>query len=72
MEAPVKIVRIDKFTSKKGNPCAFVFVSENNDIPYRVLVYDQDMLSRIPAIGATVKATIEPDSNLFGTLRLKW
>lgn len=72
MEAPVKIVRVDKFTSKKGNPCAFVFVSENNDIPYRVLVYDQDMLSRIPAIGATVKATIEPDSNLFGTLRLKW
>lgn len=72
MEAAVKIVRVDKFTSKKGNPCAFVYVSENNDIPYRVLVYDQDMLSRIPGVGSSVKAYVESDSNLFGTLRLRW
>lgn len=72
MEAAVKVVRIDKFTSKKGNPCAFVFVSENNDIPFRVLVYDKDLMSRLPAPGATVKLVSSVNSDLFGTLELRW
>lgn len=72
MEAAVKVVRVDKFTSKKGNPCAFVFVSENNDIPFRILVYDKDLMSRLPAPGATVKLRNSVDNNLFGTLELVW
>lgn len=72
METAVKVVRVDTFTSKKGNPCAFVFVSENNDVPFRVLVYDKDLLSRIPPKGATVKLRNSVDSNMFGTLELVW
>lgn len=72
MEAAVKVVSVQKFTSKKGNPCAFVYVSENNSVPFRVLVYDQDLLSRIPANGATVKLTTDIDFNMFGTLKLLW
>lgn len=72
MEAAVKVVSVQKFTSKKGNPCAFVYVSENNGVPFRVLVYDQDLLSRIPANGATVKLTTDIDFNMFGTLKLLW
>ena len=72
MEAPVKVVRVDKFTSKRGNPCAFVFVSENNDIPFKILVYDKDLISRLPAPGSTVKLRNSVDNNLFGTLELVW
>lgn len=72
MEAAVKVVRVDKFTSKKGNPCAFVFVSENNDVPFRILVYDKDLMSRLPAPGATVKLVSSVNSDLFGTLELRW
>lgn len=72
MEAPVKVVSVQKFTSKKGNPCAFVYVSENNGVPFRVLVYDQELLSRIPDTGSTVKLTNDIDFNMFGTLKLLW
>lgn len=72
MEAAVKVVRVDKFTSKKGNPCAFVFVSENNDVPFRVLVYDKDLVSRLPEVGKIVKLRNGVDSNMFGTLELVW
>lgn len=72
MEAAVKVVSVHKFTSKRGNPCAFVYVSENNGVPFRVLVFDQDLLSRIPATGATVKLTTDIDFNMFGTLKLLW
>lgn len=72
MEAAVKVVRVDKFTSKKGNPCAFVFVSENNDIPFRILVYDKDLMSRLPAPGQTIKLVNSVNSDLFGTLELRW
>lgn len=72
MEGAVKVVSVQKFTSKKGNPCAFVYVSENNGVPFRVLVYDKDLLSRIPANGATIKLTTDIDFNMFGTLKLLW
>lgn len=72
MEAAVKVVMVNKFTSKKGNPCAFVFVSENNGVPFRVLVYDKDLLARIPDVGSTIKMKTGIDNNMFGTLELVW
>lgn len=72
MEAAVKVVMVNKFTSKKGNPCAFVFVSEDNGVPFRVLVYDKDLVGRLPQVGQTVKLRNGINGDMFGTLELVW
>lgn len=72
MITEVTVVGINKFISKKGNPCAFIFVSENNGIPFRVLVYDKDQLSKPVAVGDVIELSTSVDNNMFGTLTLSW
>lgn len=72
MKSDVTVVGINKFISKKGNPCAFIFVSENNGIPFRVLVFDKDQLNKPVAVGDVIELSTSMDNNMFGTLKLTW
>lgn len=72
MKTEVTVVGINKFISKKGNPCAFIFVSENSGIPFRVLVFDRDQLSKPVAVGDVIELSTSVDNNMFGTLTLSW
>lgn len=72
MQSKVKVVKVDKFTSKKGNPCAFVYVSENNGFPFRILIYDAVQVSHLPQLGSECTLYTDIDSQLFGILKLNW
>ena len=43
----VTCIRVDKFVSKKGTSCAWVWVSiPKNPMPYKILCYDVDSISK--------------------------
>lgn len=69
MKIPCKVVKIDLFTSKKGNKCAFVWVAVNGlGIPCRILCYKD--IDKLPSVGSDAYLTITANSDLFGTLEL--
>lgn len=47
MEFEALCIRVDKFISKKGTACAWVWVSlPKNPMPYKILVYVPDQISK--------------------------
>lgn len=69
MKIPCKIMRIDEFTSKKGNKCAFVWcVVAGVTMPFRILAYRD--LEKIPQVNSDAYLTITADNQLMGKLEL--
>lgn len=47
MEFQASVIRVDRFTSKKGTMCAWVWISlPNNPMPYKILVYVAEQISK--------------------------
>ena len=47
MEFEAMCIRVDRFVSKKGTECAWVWVSlPKNPMPYKILVYTGDKISK--------------------------
>lgn len=72
MKTEVKITRVDKFVSKKGNPCAFVWYSEDNSFSARLLIFTPEQVNNLPSVGSKAVLYSDMDSNLFGALKLIW
>lgn len=69
METVARVVRIDKFTSKKGNPCANVWVDELG-VPYRILVFEGVKVADLPAIGEEVIVRTDIAMDMSGRLTI--
>lgn len=47
MEFQCSVIRVDRFTSKKGTECAWVWISlPKNPMPYKILVYVKESISK--------------------------
>lgn len=47
MKFDVSVIRVDRFVSKKGTNCAWVWISiPKNPMPYKILVYVDDQISK--------------------------
>lgn len=47
MEFQCSVIRVDRFTSKKGTECAWVWISlPKNSMPYKILVYVKESISK--------------------------
>lgn len=72
MECICKVVRSRLFQTKKGRDAREVWVSENNGIPFKVLVWDSVQAKKDLPDGSSVKLYSDVDFNLVGTLNIKW
>lgn len=65
-----KILKVDTFTSKKGNEVATVFlIAENFELPFKLFVYRN--VDKIPPAGSEVSLGVGVDSQFNGVLELK-
>lgn len=47
MKFDVSVIRVDRFVSKKGTNCAWVWISiPKNPMPFKILVYVDDQISK--------------------------
>lgn len=72
MQTEVTVLRVDPFTSKKGSPCAWIFVVEGNGLPFRMLCFDKDQVARLPKPGSKAVLYNDIDLQMVGQLKLRW
>lgn len=65
-----KILKVDKFKSKKGNDVATVWlIAEGYDLPFTIFVYKN--VDKIPSVGSMVNIGIGVTQDMSGTIELK-
>lgn len=72
MQTQVTVLRVDQFTSKKGNPCLWVHIAEPNALPFRILIYEKELVANPPAPNSKATLYTDFDSSMIGVLKLKW
>lgn len=65
-----KILKVDKFKSKKGNDVATVWlVAEGFELPFKIFVFRD--VDKIPSPGSPVNIGIGVNQDMTGTVELK-
>lgn len=65
-----KILKVDKFKSKKGNDVASVWlIAEGFELPFKLFVFKD--VDKIPSPGSNVNIGIGVNQDMSGTIELK-
>lgn len=72
METDVRVLRVDKFMSKKGNPCLWVHIAEKDQLPCRILIFSKEQVENPPLPGSTAKLYSDFDGSMVACLKLRW
>lgn len=72
MQAQVTVLRVDKFISKKGNPCLWVHFAEEGSLPARLLVYEKDQVEHFPPVGSKITLYNDFDNSMVAQLKFRW
>ena len=73
MKSQVKVVKVEKLTSQKGNPFLIVSVLENGAlIPMRIAVFNPEQVSNPPAPGTDAILSSDVDYRFNGVLTVHW
>lgn len=73
MKSEVSIMKVNKFISKKGNPCLWVWYLEPQSVlAAKILIYDQNLVANPPVVGSKGHLFTDIDNQGVGTLSLTW
>lgn len=73
MKAQVKVVKVEKRTSQKGNPFLIVSVLENGALfPMRIAVFNPQQVQNPPTPGTDAILSTDVDYRYNGVLTVSW